>query len=381
MGYALPRLRSAFVFALFGAAVNCAHPHTRRVEMEPIEFRALPGGTVELVDPASIFEQASVAFNEKRFDDARAGFDRVVAEFGDSGYVVPALYNAGLALERLGDRRGAAERYARLANEHADRHEALDALFRLGGVQHDVPDLRACEATWKKALSRNDLSQSDRVEAMARRGQALFDLKELPAAERTLRELLDYQRAHENEERLDTDFFLAMGTYYLAEIAHAQYRLLPVRLPEKQLAADLEAKGRMLLLAQTRYVDTMRVNNANWATAAGFQIGLLYREFYDDLVGAPVPPQLRGEAKDVYQEEVRKQVRGLLSKAVSFHEKNVLMAERIGESNDWVRRSNEQMEQLKQLLSEGPPKVPPPPLEKPPPLPSPRDDVHPPAVM
>ena len=127
-----------------------------------------------------------------------------------------------------------------------------------------------------------------------------------------------------------------------------------MRLPERQMARDLEAKARQLLVAQSRFLDAMRVNNGEWATAAGFQIGSLYREFYDDLVGAPVPPALTGEAREVYLEEVRKQVKTLLQKAISIHEKNLLMAERIGEKNEWVRRSNEQMEQLKKLLAPGP---------------------------
>jgi len=153
------------------------------------------------------------------------------------------------------------------------------------------------------------------------------------------------------------------------------------------MARDLEAKARVLLVAQSRFLDAMRVNNVEWATAAGFQIGSLYREFYDDLVGAPVPPQLTGEARDVYLEEVRKQVKNLLQKAITIHEKNVLMGERNGEKNEWVRRSNEQMEQLKKLLVPGPVAPQPPDSAEPPakpdtpPLPRPRDEVKPPVVL
>ena len=69
--------------------------------------------------------------------------------------------------------------------------------------------------------------------------------------------------ADESEERLDTDFFVGMASYYLGEIAHQQYRALPVRLPEKQLERDLELKARMLLVTQGRFIDTIKVNNAS----------------------------------------------------------------------------------------------------------------------
>ena len=58
----------------------------------------------------------------------------MVREFADSRYVVPSLYNAGLALEAKDDLAAAAARYKRIAVEHADAKEAIDAWYRLGFV-------------------------------------------------------------------------------------------------------------------------------------------------------------------------------------------------------------------------------------------------------
>jgi tetratricopeptide (TPR) repeat protein len=373
-------------------ATGCAHappgPPERKIVMEPMRFEAKPSGAVEAVDAASLFEAAGARFGAREFDAAAATYDRVVAEFPDSRYLLPALYNAGLALEGRGDRDGAARRYQQLiaraeggACDGGARCAAdlLDAYFRLGAVYVELERWQPVVELFGRVIERRDLTLSDRVEAMARRGEAQLQLGDLTAAERTFRDALALHRASETVERLDTDFFLGMAAYYLGEVAHRQFRALPVRLPEKQLAADLEAKAQLLLLAQARFFDAIRVNNVEWATAAGFQIGSLYRELYDDLVGAPTPPGVAGEAKDVYLEEVKKKVRTLLQKAISIHEQNVLMAERNGVKNEWVRRSNEQMAQLRALLAPGaPPPAQPasdeataPPL----PQPRPRDDV------
>jgi tetratricopeptide (TPR) repeat protein len=337
---------------------GCAHgrpaPREQQVQMEPMIFQAHPGGSVEMVDAASLFARAGAAFSAKRFAESAATFDRIVQQYPKSRYVVPSLYNAGLALEGSGDLSAAAERYRRITVEHPDAHDALDAWFRLGLVYTAAKNFVAAADTYAQLLGRNDLTLGDRIEAMARRGVTQFAQPDLIAAERTYRAEQAYYQAHRDEERLDSDFFLGEGAYYLGEIAHQQYRALPVRLPEKQMARDLEAKARMLLVAQARFIDAMRVDNAEWATAAGFQIGSLYREFYDDLVGAPVPPALTGEARQVYLDEVKKQVKTLLQKAISIHEKNVIMAERLGAQNEWVRRSNEQLAQLKTLLLPGP---------------------------
>lgn len=379
-------MRRAFVLAL--ALAGCAHapPKVQTVQMEPMVFSAHPTGDVEMVDAASLFERAGAAYRDQKFADATQLFDRVVREYPDSRYVVPSLYNAGLALEAQHDIDGAIARYKRITVEHDKDKDVLDAWFRMGLVFNDAKNFTAAADVYAQIATRKDLTLPDRVEAMARRGVAQFAQKDWMASERTLRETLAWYRQHESEERLDNDFFLAEAAYYLGEVAHEQYRALPVRLPEKQMAKDLEAKARLLLVAQSRFIDAMKVNHVEWATAAGFQIGELYREFYDDIVGAPVPSQLKGEARDVYLEEVKKQVKTLLQKAIAIHEKNVLMAERLGEDNEWVRRSNQQMDQLRKLVLPGP--VPPPddvsaPEKSPsgPPLPKPRDDVKPRVVM
>jgi tetratricopeptide (TPR) repeat protein len=367
---------------------GCAHapPKSSTVEMEPMVFAAKPTGEVELIDAASVFERAGAAYRDGKFADAVALFDRVAGEYAGSRYVVPALYNAGLSLEALHDVDGAVARYKRITIEHAEDKDVLDAWYRMGFVWSESKNFAAAAEVYAQILQRKDLSLPDRIEAMARRGVAQFSQKDLVAAEHTFRDTLAWYHAHETEERLDNDFFLAEAAYYLGQVAHEQYRALPVRLPEKQLARDLEAKARLLLVAQARFIDAMKVDHVEWATAAGFQIGELYREFYDDIVGAPVPPALKGEARDVYIDEVKKQVRTLLQKAINIHEKNVLMAERLGEDNEWVRRSNAQMEQLRKLLVPGP--TPPPEPEiapaKPvaqPPLPKPRDEVKPRVVL
>jgi tetratricopeptide (TPR) repeat protein len=379
------------LFAALLTVAGCAHGRgaggpspERRLQMDPIVFQAQPDGKVEVVDAASLFERAGAAFAEKDYARASADFDRVASDYAGSRFVVPALYNAGLSLEAQGDLAGAAARYRRITGEHPDDKDVLDAWFRLGKVHADAKNFSAAADTWAQVLGRKDLGLADRLEAMARRGFAQFSLRDYIAAERSFREQLAYYRAHESQERLDSDFFLGMSTYYLGEVAHEQYRALPVRAPEKQMSKDLEAKARLLLVAQQRFIDAMRVQNPEWATAAGFQIGSLYREFYDDLVGAPVPANLQGEAREVYLDEVRKQVKTLLQKAVAVHERNILMAERMGEHNQWVQRSNDQMAQLRKLLTPGPLPAATPDTgapAPPPPLPRPKDEVAPRVLM
>ena len=178
---------------------------------------------------------------------------------------------------------------------------------------------------------------------MARRGFAQFQLKDLDTAERTFSSALYYYRSIEKEERLQTDFYLGLVKYHLGQIPHERFRAIPLRLPEKQMAKDMDDKARLLLSAQRQYIETIKMGNPQWASASGYQVGSLYEEFYDSFVHAPIPPELMGEAntekREVYYEELRKKIRILLEKSLRTHEQNLLMLERLGVQNEWRDKS------------------------------------------
>lgn len=285
-----------------------------------------------------------------------AGYDRLLRDFPDSRYTYAALYNAGLSYEGQKRYDEAAARYRRIVNERPAGKDVLDALFRLGACLAEGKDWAGSREVFTTLLKRQDLHLSDRVEAMSRLGLAQVELSDLEAGERTFRQALDYFKDNEEEERLESGFFLSMAQFYLANIQHRYFRLAPLRLPQKQLEQDIEAKARIFLTAQSRYIEAIRfagkLQDPVWATAAGFQIGALYREMFDSLLTSPLPPELdTDEKKQVYADVLKEKLRGLLEKARHVHEKNVEMAQRIGVDNDWVRRSSEQLQELDRLLA------------------------------
>jgi tetratricopeptide (TPR) repeat protein len=332
-----------------------APPHVVVMEPMKIEVEKTPAGTrVTANDAAGLFEQAGADLEAQRFVDAAAGYQHLVTSFPDSRYVVASLYNGGLALEGAKDFAGAAARYRELVDHHGETRDALDALFRMGACYAELTNWAASADAFAQVLTHKDLGVGDYVEAAARRGLAQYNMKDAHAAERSFRDGLGFYHRNETVERLDSDFFVAMSAFYLGEIAHDDFRLMPLRLPQAQLKKDLDAKAEMLLLTQSRYVDTARVKNPAWATAAGYQMATLYKEFYDAMIGAPLPPEIKDdETKQVYFEELRKQIEPLLRKAVHAHELTQGVAERFGIDNEWVRKSNEQMAQLRVLLNPG----------------------------
>jgi TolA-binding protein len=328
-------------------------------EMEPMKITAVSGADgvhVEAYDAAELFEEASKALSEKRFDDAIGVYDRLLREFDDARYARAAIYNAGLAHQGKKDWPGALRRFQTLASRYPQSTDAKDALFQEGATYAEVENWPASVQVFVQILERPDLTADDRLEALARRGFAQFQLHDMDTAERTFQSAVSYFHQVEADERLETDFYLALAQYHLGQVNHERFRAVPLRLPERQMGLDLDEKARLLLVSQRQYIDTIKLGNAEWAAASGFQIGSLYEELYDAFVKAPVPPELQlatPEAKeklDIYNAELRKKIRILLEKSVRTHEANLLMMERMGVRSEWRDKSKLAFAKLQTLL-------------------------------
>lgn len=345
------------------------HPQKTRLRLEPIELTATATGDVRVSDALSLFEAGGRDLGAKRYQQALSRYDALLARFPESRLVLPALYNAGLAHEGLRQFRRAVARYLRIVDRFGHVHDAIDAAFRLGGCYAELRDWKRSAEVFGGLAGRKELGASERVEAYARQGLALFRQEDHDKTSRVLRDGIRLVRSVDAFERLDSDFFAAMLTYYLAAIPHARFRSAAIR-PGGTLAGDMDEKARLLIVAQGRYIETIRVKNPYWATAAGFQIGSLYREFYDALMRTL--PDFDVAARDnarragldmttakqqlvaTYLEQLHERIRPLLEKAMRVFEKNVVVARRIGVEGAWIAKSRRQIRELKELITATP---------------------------
>lgn len=371
-----------------GSAGGCSHTQrtgqslsggVSTIEMDPLQIEVgknAPDG-MEAFDAPSLFQEAGQLFDADKFADAATRYDRLVESFADSPYAAPALFNAGLSNEALGRYDDAAQRYRRLVRDYSASKHAKESQLRLGACHAELGRWATSSEVLAEALRRPDLTLSERIEVETRKGLAHFEMSDLAVAEQHMKGAVAYYEQHKDEERIENTFFLGMAHFYGAHILHKRFRDLPIRSkPQSLMAQDIDAKARVFLAAHLRYVETIKVKNVSWATASGYHLGTLYRELYDSLVNAPLPPELaKTEQRAIYDLLVRDQLRTLLEKAQGVLEKNIEMAERVGVKNGWVTRSTEQLAELRRLLDglDGPPSQPlalPPPADPAPQLPS-----------
>lgn len=350
--------------AIFCAALSltgCAHgpqargPAVTRFDMEPLEMTVHRGADgdpeIEVYDAGALFEEGGQHLDNDRFAEGAKSYARIAELFPDSPYVPPAIFNAGLCYEGLGRFADAADHYRRVAEGFSDNKVAKNALLRWGSVSAELGRWPASIEIFDRTLKRNDLNLSERVESMSRRALASFEIGDLQVADAGFRDTLTFYQQHKEEERLESNFFVAMAQFYEAHIAHKKLREMPLRLPQKQLEEDVQALAKQFSVANGRYVETIRLKHPLWASAAGYHVGALYREMYDALVKAPLPPEINDEFKKlVYGETLKGNLRTLLEKARGVLEKNIEMGDRVGIKNGWLEKSSEQLEEISKLL-------------------------------
>ena len=329
-----------------------AVPPTQHIQMEPLRFRVGPGGRVvaEFQDPASLFDEADRLFREKKHEEALRLYDRILASSPPARYRWPSLYNSGLALEKLGRHEEAIARY-RAAIEVVPRSpDAIDAHFRLGASLGKLKRWREAADLFTQLLLRDDLKPVENFEARVQVGVALAELGEDDEAERTLLRAVRYHAEASRVEPLGDPALLGQAFFYLGNVAQRRMAAQPLRLPQEQLEKDLNEKGRLLLTSQARYLSAVRTADSYWAPAAGHQLGLVYERFHNDILAAPVPPQLNALEREVYLAELTRKLMPLIRKAVGIYQRNLELSERLGSQSPWVAQTRERMEKLRRLL-------------------------------
>lgn len=223
-----------------------------------------------------------------------------------------------------------------------------------GACQAELEEWQASASSYAEAFRRATLP-SGQVEALARGGFALFQLGDFAAAEPLLRQADElFQAAQErNTERFTNFYFVGMARFYRAAIEHLRFRDVAIRLPEKQMKEDLARKFALLEKAQEGYDHTIKAKHMFWVSAAGYQLGSLFEEFYDAMMHAPVPEWLDDKQKQVYYEELKDQLRPVVDKAIAVFERNVVTARRLGYESEFVVQTEAKLSELQAILLSG----------------------------
>jgi tetratricopeptide (TPR) repeat protein len=353
----------AFSAACAGTAPQQSTTPTRKVDFEELRInaKAQDGGGYEFesYDAAELFKRATELLNAQKCEAAVSIYDKLVAEFSASEYVSAALYNAGLCLQALGQFGPAAEHYSNVRRMRPDSDDVKDASFLLAEVLIQLERWKEAQTIADELLAREDLSQEERLEGMARRAQALLGSGAWDEAERYAQSALSYFRTRPKDKPIRDEFFAAACNYVLAE----SYRM---RAEAEAFPQGIEAqkqvlihRAQLLLQAQREYFNTcsfQNLDNLHWAAASGYRIGHMYDELWHAVMNAPVPQNLKGAAGEAaYHEELAKLIKPLIRHAIRYWEMTLMFIERTGMKSVWAEKTKADLVRVRALLLEQPP--------------------------
>jgi len=328
-------------------------PPEQELFMEPLHIGVKPDPELGLVDfDAVTLYQEGLRYHESgRCDRAVVFYDRLLEEFSSSRYFSAAAFNAGRCLEELDRIEEAVTRYQIITRGLEKSKDWVDAAFRESLCLSGLGKHKEATGLLDRLVNREDLTASDRIDALVLKGEALKKMGEVVKAESTFRQALRIYRRRGKDEYLDP-VPAARAEFRLSELTEERFQAAPLRLPEEQMQKDLEAKAVLLLSAQGGYLRTIRYGDPEWATAAGYRIGNLYLHLHKAMERAPVPADLSGEEAKIYKDVLRKRTAVLLRKALKVFQMTVELAERTFVQNRWTQAARQQMEFVEsQVLS------------------------------
>ena len=98
----------------------------------------------------------------------------------------------------------------------------------------------------------------------------------------------------------------------------------------------LQEKAQLLLEARQHYKRALRHRVPAWSGAAAYGLGVVYEDFRDDLLSAPVPEEFDEEHATVYAQLLEQRTRAFLEKAASDYREVLGMADRLELEPAWV---------------------------------------------
>ena len=270
---------------------------------------------------------------------------------------MPSLFNSGLANEKLERWEAAAASYRLILERFATRKDSKDTYFRLAQAYEKLGEHDAISTLMTEVLLRPDLEHFDRVEAHVRRANALLELGQYGMAEDGFQSLLRLNKQAPVAQRLqENSEFIVRAEFGLGRALHLQVMAIPLVLPTEKMGEDLEVKAGLFLRSQAAYIRALRVHHPQWSVASGFMIGRLYEDFYLDILSAEIPESLNKEQVSIYFEELRKQLRPLMVRAIQVYEKNLSLAKRIPgiahQTSEWAASTDKHLLRLKAYLDD-----------------------------
>lgn len=308
------------------------------------------GGEPQLdhVATGDLFKQATDAVKAGETEKAINLYRRIVTEFPESQFAPVCLFNIAAIYDGRADLPATISTLRELVKAYPNARESVDGHLYIAALQSDHDQFADALVTVDEILPRTNLTYADRIEALARKGYILIELHRYEDAQVALdAAVAEWKKA----PHLEDPYYIAMASYYRGELAHKKFQEAPVRLPDDQEVADLEAKRVLAVQAYDRWKEALGFKQAYWATASGYQMSQIFVELWEAHVKAPYPKRIDNATRSKYIADVHENVREHLAKALEGHRMNVELAKAYGVETSWSKASAVRAAEVMELIA------------------------------
>jgi len=284
---------------------------------------------------------------------ALATFEQLLRLAPDGPTAAPSLFNYGIALEGLGDRAGALERYREFLRRYPGSPFERGAMLRSARALGYLERWAEIGPLVEALLGRDDLALLERIEGLGIQGLALAELDDLDSASRVVDAAETAIEDHRLGEAGKPPFELATVRFARGEIRRKKSERIVFDPLPASFADALEERCTALLDSQHAYSDAMRSFDAHWSAMAGYRIGQLYQQLHRDVMRAPVPSAADTvRKKQLFEAAMRLRYRILLEKGLTMMGATVRLGERTGEDSPWIARAGEATRDMQRALDD-----------------------------
>ncbi len=337
---------AALVFVL---GCGTTAPTGDPIELDPLILQGGDQG-VRVLEARPLFREAATDYSEGRYEKALSKFLAIIENFGDTPYAPHSLFNAGLAYERLERWEEALDVFRQAEDALKKEEDRWDARYQIVVSLEHLNRWEEVEPLVQKVLDGATLTVTQRVEMTARLGLARYRNGRLALAERALEKALDGYRKNSGVPSLDKNAYVSQAQYTIGEIYRGLFDSIRFRLPVETMKRDLIDKSSFFLKGQRSYLRCIRLSHKQWSVAAGYKLGRLYEDFYEDMMEAEVPPELDETDRQVYFDELKGHIKPLVVRAIEIYERNLGMNDRLGGGGEWAKRTQASLERMREVL-------------------------------
>jgi tetratricopeptide (TPR) repeat protein len=303
--------------------------------------------------PELIKEAASLAAAE-RWVEAGAAFDRAYRIEPEGPLGDEALWGAAESFDHANDYDKALSRYELYGQRDPGTPRGREAMVRATRLLVFMGRFAPAGVHAERLLKQPEhLGDFERIAVMSARALALLEQGEEQPASYFIEKARDVVEARQLDAAGRVPRDLAQLYYALGESRRLKAERVVFDPMPPNFGAALEERCQLLLDAQSAYSDAMRAYDAHWSAMAGYRTAELYQRLHRDLLSVKTPPSADTERKrQLFEGAVRTRYSVLLTKAKGMAEHTLAMAERTGESSDWVERTRQALKSIDQGIAD-----------------------------